>query len=96
MCKPSNQLVNTTTSFKGERAAFSNIPMFYRFEPVLYLDPVAKFPETIERPGFFVGFVDNAGDISTLKILKSDLSTALHRSIVVSAADTIHRNNTIF
>jgi hypothetical protein len=35
--------------------------MFYWFEPVLYLDPVSKFqfPETTERPGYFVGFADN-------------------------------------
>jgi hypothetical protein len=32
--------------------------MFYLFEPVLYLDPVSKFPETTERPGHFVGFAE--------------------------------------
>jgi hypothetical protein len=44
--------------------------MFYWFEPVLYLDPVSKFPETTERPGYFVGFADNVGDALTFKILK--------------------------
>jgi hypothetical protein len=35
--------------------------MFYWFEPVLYLDSVARFPETTEKdkPGFFVGFAGN-------------------------------------
>jgi hypothetical protein len=47
--------------------------MFYWFEPVLYLDPVSKFqyPETTERPGYFVGFADNVGDALTFKILKN-------------------------
>jgi hypothetical protein len=56
--------------------------MFYWFEPVLYLDPVSKFPETTERPGYFVGFADNVGDALTFKILKNDLVTVLHRSVV--------------
>jgi hypothetical protein len=58
--------------------------MLYCFEPVLYLDPVAKFPETTEKykPGFFVGFEDNIGDALTFKILKNDLSSVLHRSVV--------------
>jgi hypothetical protein len=32
--------------------SYIHILMFYRFEPVLYLDPVSKFqyPETKERP----------------------------------------------
>jgi hypothetical protein len=46
--------------------------MFYWFEPVLYLDTVSKFqyPETTERPGYFVGFADNVGDALTFKNLK--------------------------
>ena len=62
--------------------------MLYWFEPVLYLDPVAKFPETTERPGYFVGFADNVGDALTFKILKNDLSTA-------SAADPSHLNKRV-
>jgi hypothetical protein len=60
--------------------------MFYWFEPVLYLDPVYKFqyPETTERHGYFVGFADNVGDALTFKILKNDLVTILHRSVVRS------------
>jgi hypothetical protein len=63
--------------------------MFYWFEPVLYLDPVSKFPETTERPGYFVGFADNVRDALKFKILKNDLVTVLHRSVVRSAAEPI-------
>jgi hypothetical protein len=69
--------------------------MFYWFEPVLYLDPVSKFPETIERPGYFIVFADNVGDALTFKILKNDLVTVLHRSVVRSAADASHRNRRV-
>ena len=77
---------------RGGTPDISHILMFYWFEPVLYLDPVAKFPETTERPGYFVGFADNVGDVLTFKILKNDLSTVLHRSVVRSAADPGHLN----
>jgi hypothetical protein len=69
--------------------------MFYWFEPVLYLDPVSKFPETTERPEYFVGFADNVGDALTFKILKNDLVTVLHRSLVRSAAGASHRNRRV-
>jgi hypothetical protein len=54
--------------------------MFDWFERVLYLDPVSKFrfPETTERPGYFVGFEDNLGDALKFKNLKNDLVTVLH------------------
>jgi hypothetical protein len=66
--------------------------LLFWYEPVLYLDPVSKFPETTERPGHFVGFADNVGDKLTFKILKNDLSTVLHRSVVRSAADVNQQN----
>jgi hypothetical protein len=69
--------------------------MVYWFEPVLYLDPVSKFPETSERPRYFVAFADNVGDTLTFKILKKDLSTVLHRSVVGSAADANQRNKRV-
>jgi hypothetical protein len=64
---------------------------------VLYLDPVSKFqhPETTERPGYFVGFADYAGDALTFKILKNDMVTVLHRIVVRSAADASHRNRRV-
>jgi hypothetical protein len=62
--------------------------MFYRFEPVLYLDPVSKFQlsETTESPGYFVGFADNVGNALIFKILKYDLR---------SATDANHRNRRV-
>jgi hypothetical protein len=71
--------------------------MFDWFEPVLYLDPVSKFqfPETRERPGYSVGFAHNVGDALTFKILKNELVTILHRSVVRSAADASHRNRRV-
>jgi hypothetical protein len=38
----------------GRTPDISHILMFYWFEPILYLDPVSKFPEITERPGYFV------------------------------------------
>jgi hypothetical protein len=35
--------------------------MIYCLEPVMYLDPISTFPETIEKPEYFVGFADNVG-----------------------------------
>ena len=61
----------------GGTPDISHLLMFYWFEPVLYLDPVSKFPETTEKPGYFVGFADNVGDAMTFKILKNDLNTVL-------------------
>jgi hypothetical protein len=64
---------------------------------VLYLDPVSKFQcsETTERLGYFVGFADNLGDALTFKVLKNDLVTVLHRSVVRSAAYASHRNKRV-
>jgi hypothetical protein len=50
------------------------------------------FPETTERPGYFVGFADNVGDALTFKILKNDMVTVIHRNVVRSAADAIHQS----
>jgi hypothetical protein len=70
----------------------SHILMFYWFEPVMYLDPVSKFQfsEPTERPVYFVGFADNVRYALTFKVLKNDLVTVLHRSVVRSAADASH------
>jgi hypothetical protein len=89
---------NTRTGIKKEGTPdISHILMFYWFEPVLYLDPVTRFQflETTERPGYFVGFADTIGDALIFKILKNDLVTVLHRSVVRSAADSSHRNRRV-
>jgi hypothetical protein len=93
------QILNSTEKYQnryqGGAPDISHILMFYWFEPVLYLDPVSKFPETTERPGYFVGFADNVGYALIFKILKNELVTVLHRIVVRSAADTSHRNRRV-
>jgi hypothetical protein len=73
----------------------SHIVMFYWFEPVLYLDPVSKFPETTEKPGYFVGFAVNLGYALTFKILKNVNVMVLHGIVVRSAVDASHRNRRV-
>jgi hypothetical protein len=94
------QIFNSTgkyqNRYQGEGTPdICHILMFYWFELVLYLDSVSKFPETTERPAYFVGFADNVGDALTFKILENDLVTVLHRSVVRSAADASHRNRRV-
>jgi hypothetical protein len=59
------------------------------------LDPFSKFLETTERPGYFVGFAENVGDALAFKILKNDLVSILHRSVVRSPADASHWNRRV-
>jgi hypothetical protein len=54
---------------RGDRRHFP-YPDVHLFEPVLYLDPASKFPETTRNPGYFVGFADNVGDALTFKHLR--------------------------
>jgi hypothetical protein len=66
--------------------------MLYCFEPLHYLDPVSKFPETTEIPGYFLGFADNVGDALAFNFFKKDLVAVLHRSVNRSAAETSNWN----
>jgi hypothetical protein len=54
----------------GDTRHFPNLDILL-VEPVLYLDPISKFPETTKRPGYFVGIENNVGDTLTFKILKN-------------------------
>jgi hypothetical protein len=72
--------------------------MFYWYESVLYciwIQSQNLFPATTERPEYFLGFADNKGDTLTFKILKNDLVTVLHRSVVRSAADASHQKRRV-
>jgi hypothetical protein len=69
--------------------------IFYWFEPVLYLDSVSRLSEAKESPEYFVELADNVGDVLTFKILKNDLVTVLHRSVVRSAVDAGHHNKRV-
>jgi hypothetical protein len=87
------QIVNSTgkyqNRYQGEREGDTRHISY----PDLY--PVSKFPETTKRPGYFVGFADNVGDALIFKVLKNDLVTVLHRSMVRSAADASHQNRRV-
>ena len=80
---------------RGDTLDISHILVFQFFEPVLYLDPRVAFPETKELPGYFVGFAKNTGDTLTFKVLKTDMRTILHRSVVRSAKDTKNMNKRV-
>jgi hypothetical protein len=54
-----------------------------------------SFQQPTVRPGYFAGFADNIGDLLAWKILKNDLVTVLHRSVVRSAADASHRSRRV-
>jgi hypothetical protein len=69
--------------------------MFYWVEPVLYLDPVSRFPETTEKLRYFVDIADSMGDALNFKILGNDLITVLHRSVARYAADASHQNKRV-
>jgi hypothetical protein len=75
-------MVNSTGKYQnryhGGTPDISHMLMYYWFEPVLYLNLVLKFPETTDRPGYFLGFSDNVADALTFKILKNDLVTILY------------------
>ena len=77
----------------GETDDISHLLCFYFYEPVLYHDPVSKFPHSKEQPGYFVGFAENTGDKLTFKILKTDKKTVLYRSVVRSASDDLATRN---
>ena len=64
-------------------------------QPVLYHDPTTSFPESNEKPGYFVGFDLNAGDVLTFKVITADMKTVLTRSVVRPADDCKHRNRRV-
>ena len=80
---------------RGDTPDISHLLLFYWFQPVLYLDPDVTFPETKERPGYFVGFAEASGDALTFKVLTEDLKTVLVRSVIRPANVTKNRNRRV-
>ena len=66
----------------GDTPDISDLLCFSFYEPVLYHDEGAKFPDSKEKPGRFVGFAPNVGDALTFKILTADTNMIIHRSVV--------------
>ena len=56
----------------GDTPDISPLLQFTFYEPVYFLDQDARFPETGERLGRFVGIAENHGDALTYWILTSD------------------------
>jgi hypothetical protein len=54
-----------------------------------------QFPENTESPWYYLGFADNVADALKFKILKNDLVTVLHSSVLGSAADSSHRDRRV-
>ena len=74
----------------------SHIMQFRWYEPVLYYNPNASYPETKEEQGCFVGFGKYFGDALTFKILTTGKRPqVLHRSVVRSALDTKAQNKRV-
>ena len=80
---------------RGDTPDISHIIQFEWCEPVLYLDPDAKFPNTNEKPAVFVGWRENTGDKMTFLLLLPDNRTLLVRSVVRSARDMKNRNRRV-
>ena len=72
----------------------SPLLQFSWFQPVLYLDPDAKWPESKEKPGHFVGFANNCGDALTFLIYTED-GQVLTRSVVRPATEMSNRNRRV-
>ena len=65
-------------------------------QPVLHFDPTAKFPESNEKPGHFVGFDLCSGDALTFKVMKQNVKgKPLARSVMRPASDCNTRNRRV-
>ena len=68
-----------TESCFGETPDVSSLMQFSFYEKVYFLDPDAKFPDTSERLGYFVGIAENKGDDLTFWVLTQDTDQLLAR-----------------
>jgi hypothetical protein len=62
---------------KWGASEISHFLLKYWIEPFWNLDPVSKFQATTERPGYFVVFSDNVGELLNFKGTKNDLTILL-------------------
>jgi len=102
ICEVSNNMTDPNNDWKipnevaGQGTVdISHLLAFYFYQPVLYLDSDEKFPESTEKPGWFVGFSKNIGDHMTWKVLMEDKKTVLVRSVVRPAKDAHRRNRLV-
>jgi hypothetical protein len=70
------------TARDGITRDISRLLQFVFWERVLYLDHEDSFPESKERPGYFVGCSKNIGDELTYMIYDDQTKQLVHRSVV--------------
>ena len=76
----------------GETPDLSVLLQYSFYEEVLYLDHDTKYPESKEKPGYFVGIAENCGDALTYLILTKDTNQIICRSVVRPANNETHPN----
>ena len=79
----------------GNTVDISHILKFVWFQPIYYHDLSSSYPESTEKPGYFVGFVNSSDDALTFKILTADRHSILTRSVVRPATDPEKRNRKV-
>jgi len=71
-----------TTARDGITRDISRLLQFVFWERVLYLDHVDAFPQSKERPGYFVGCSPNVGDDLTFRIYDDQTKQVVNVSVV--------------
>jgi hypothetical protein len=71
-----------TTARDGITRDISRLLQFVFWEKVLYLDHVDSFPQSKERPGYFVGCSPNVGDDLTFRIYDDQSKQVVNVSVV--------------
>jgi hypothetical protein len=75
----------------GTTPNISGLLLFTFFEKVYYLDAESPFPESKEKPGWFVGVAENIGDAMTFWVLPEDTEQLIARSVIRSAENQVWR-----
>ena len=75
----------------GVTPDISALIQFPWYQPILYYDTNAKFPESREKFGHFVGIAHHVGDALTYKVLTEDMSV-INRSVVRPVDSEQHPN----
>ena len=97
-----NHAANRRNSYKvpleiatGNTVDISHILKFVWFQPIYYHDLSSSYQESIEKPGYIVGFSNNSSDALSFKILTADKLSILTRSVIRPANDPEKRNRKV-
>eukprot|EP00934_Nitzschia_sp_Nitz4_P000191 Nitzschia sp. Nitz4//scaffold667_size1867//111//1830//NITZ4_009309-RA/size1867-snap-gene-0.2-mRNA-1//1//CDS//3329556305//191//frame0 len=66
----------------GETVDISPLLCFRFYEKVYYGDPLSKFPDPREKPGYWLGPTESCGDALTYSVLTDDTQRVVVRSVV--------------